>query len=138
MHHRGFFPFLTVVSAFVTFLRRSRTGPNSPNEIRMPIAVPSKRSRSYTRQSSRSSTASSSGSGSLAASGSMAGSSSFLVGRERDRVAEMELFRLVTKNRIQPDSIKLFFFTTTLHPNDKFLTMILVNILFSFWLKNEI
>lgn len=59
----------------------------------MPIAIPSKRSQSYTRQSSRSSTASSTGSGSLAASGSVAGSSSFLVGRQRERLAEMELFR---------------------------------------------
>jgi len=62
-------------------------------ESRMPIAVPSKRSQSYTRQSSRSSTASSGGSGNLAASGSLAGSSSFLAGRSRERVAEMELFR---------------------------------------------
>jgi len=60
----------------------------------MPIAVPSKRSQSYTRQSSHSSTASSGGgSGNLAASGSLAGSSSFLAGRPRERVAEMELFR---------------------------------------------
>jgi hypothetical protein len=35
----------------------------------------------------------STGSGSLAASGSVAGSSSFLVGRQRERLAEMELFR---------------------------------------------
>lgn len=75
----------------------------------MPIATQSKRSQSYTRQSSRSSTASS-GSGSLAASGSLAGSSSFLVGRERERIAEMELFshgRKPRSNYRRPSSLGL-------------------------------
>lgn len=76
----------------------------------MPIAIPSKRSQSYTRQSSRSSTASSTGSGSLAASGSVAGSSSFLVGRQRERLAEMELFshgRKPRSNYRRPSSLGL-------------------------------
>lgn len=73
----------------------------------MPVATPSSRSQSYNRQTSNSSAASSIGS---AASGSTAGSSSFLADRQRERVAEMELFshgRKPRSNFRRPSSLGL-------------------------------